>query len=369
MLRWIIIAVVVVSLTAVATFVIQSGPSTEITEASHAVAERKGPQPKVEIDKDLVYDFGSMSQESKGSHEWEIKNSGQGELELWLEGKTTCSCTVANLHNPPDKATVKPGESFKVSLDWQTKHMPNPYSQGATIGTNDPKLPEFKIAVKGSIHPPVEIFPPDITTLNGISNEEVTTARIAVVSKDRPALKIKSLTTSNPALIVAKQEPLTDEERSQLRSKGGHRVTVEVKPGMPLGAFKEELVIETDHPLRPLVKVTIAGKANGPISVLPERLQIKGMTSVEGGMQDLTLLVRGGRATKFDVVNEPKGVKVDISPSDTATLKGRYRLRATVPAGTPAGEIRGDIVLKTDHPKASEVKIPVIILISSAIPG
>ena len=66
MLRWIIIAVVVVSLTAVATFVIQSGPSTEITEASHAVNERKGPQPKVEIDKDLIYDFGSMSQESKG---------------------------------------------------------------------------------------------------------------------------------------------------------------------------------------------------------------------------------------------------------------------------------------------------------------
>ena len=57
---------------------------------------------------------------------------------------------------------------------------------------------------------------------------------------------------------------------------------MEVKPGMPLGAFKEELVIETDHPLRPLVKVTIAGKATGPISVVPERLQIKGMTERRG---------------------------------------------------------------------------------------
>ena len=25
----------------------------------------------------------------------------------------------------PDKVEVKPGESFKVSLDWQTKHLPN----------------------------------------------------------------------------------------------------------------------------------------------------------------------------------------------------------------------------------------------------
>ena len=40
-----------------------------------------------------------------------------------------------------------------------------------------------------------------------------------------------------------------------------------------------------------------------------------------------------------------------------------------MPPGTPAGEIDGDIVLKTDHPKASELKIPVIILISNAIPG
>ncbi len=368
MSRWIIIAVVVVCLTAVATFVIQSGPSTENTETSRAVAERKGPQPKVEIAGEVVHDFGTMSQESKGSHDWEIKNVGEGTLELWLR-QTTCVCTLANLHKLPDKVTVEPGNSFKINLNWDTQHKPNPYSQGATIGTNDPKLPEFNIGVKGDVYPPVEVFPPDITTLNGISNEEVTTARIAVVSKDRPALQIKGLTTSRPAQIVAKQEPLTDEERSQLRTKGGHRVTVEVRPGMPLGAFKEELVIETDHPLRPLVKVTIAGRATGPIIVLPERLLIRGMTSVEGGSQDLTLLVRGGRATKFDVVKEPKGVKVDISPNDTATLKGRYRLRATVPAGTPAGEIRGDIELKTDHPKATEVKIPVTILISSAVPG
>jgi hypothetical protein len=189
------------------------------------------------------------------------------------------------------------------------------------------------------------------------------------MSKDRPAMKITNLSTSRPGLIVATQEPFTDKDQKQFDIKTGHRVNVEIKPGMPLGMFHEDLVIETDHPLRPLVKVSVGGKTTGPISVVPERLSIPSVSSVQGYTKDLSLLVRGGRPTKFDIVRKPDKVKINISLNDTPTQKGRYRLRATVPPGTPPGVIEGDIVLKTDHPRCSEMKIPVMILISNAVPG
>jgi len=365
----------VVVLTAAATFMIQYGPESD-TRASHAVNESTGPQPKVEIDKPLIHDFGTMSQQTSATHAWEIKNVGEGVLDLWQES-TTCSCTVAKLRAKGEEGEVqkkvvkiKPGDSTKIDLEWQTKNSKGEdYAQGATIGTNDPSRPSFSLTVKGKVYPPVVIFPPEMITFNGISNEEVSRTRIAVFSMDRPDMKIKKVSSSRPASIVATAEPLSESDCVQLKVKKGYRVDVEVKPGMPLGNFQDELVIETDHPLRPVVKVTIAGRTTGPISVLPERLRMSNVTSKQGATQNLTLIVRGGKPTRFDVTHKPAKVEIEIKPNATPSQKGRYLLTATVPPGTAAGHIEEEIVIKTDHPKASELKIPVTILISNTDAG
>jgi hypothetical protein len=367
MLRWILIAVVLIGLTAVATFLVQSGPSPTITE-NQAVNEARGPQPRAEVVGDVIFDFGDMSQESKSTHSWEVKNVGDATLELWQEGQTTCACTVSSL--PKDgHVKVEPGSSFKIALDWQTKQFKNDFSQGATIGTSDPRLPTFKISVKGKVYPPVLIVPPEMIVLNGISNEETNRKRLFLFSKDRPQTKITNLSTSRPKLIVATQEPLTEADQTRLDSKTGARINIEIKPGMPLGQFQDELIIETDHPLQPLIKMTIAGKTTGPISVMPERLRLTSVNGTQGAQQDITLWVRGAKETKFEIEKKPERLKIEITPSDPATQTGRYKLRATVPPGTPPGVIDGDIVIKTDHPRAGELKIPVTILISNAVSG
>ena len=83
----------------------------------------------------------------------------------------------------------------------------------------------------------------------------------------------------------------------------------------------------------------------------------------------MTLLVRGGKPTKFEVAYHPEKLDVKITPDDTPTQKGRYKMTVTVPPGTSAGPVDGDIILKTDHPKAGEIKIPVSILISNSAGG
>src|SRR6516165_8678472 len=95
MLRWMVLAVVVICLTAAATFLFQYGPETD-TRVSSAPIERTGPQPKVEIADPLIHDFGTMAEQTNGTHAWEVKNIGEGILELWAES-TTCSCTIAKL--------------------------------------------------------------------------------------------------------------------------------------------------------------------------------------------------------------------------------------------------------------------------------
>ena len=89
MLRWILLAVVVIALSATATLLIQYAPDSD-SSAALAVSNVTGPHPTAEVVEPLVYDFGTMPHESKGAYSWEIKNVGEARLDLWLEGKTTC---------------------------------------------------------------------------------------------------------------------------------------------------------------------------------------------------------------------------------------------------------------------------------------
>jgi Protein of unknown function (DUF1573) len=367
MLRWVSFAIGVVLLTVAATLIPQFLPDPEAA-AKIPVNTIKGPQPRVEIDQPLIYEFGKMAQQEKGTHTWRIKNTGETDLELWMVGKPTCSCTIAKLENN-QKASVKPGDTTTIDLDWNTKEFHDDYSQGATFGTNAPSLDSFKLSVKGKVYPPVVVFPPEMIQFPTISNEETHRARIGVYSQDRPGMKVTKVTSSKPDLIVTEAKPMTAEEIKQLKIDAGYNVIVEVKPGMPVGQFHEALLIETDHPKRPQVKVSVGGKVIGPISVVPPGLRRHDIRARDGASQDLALMVRGAKETHFEVASAPEKLKVVVVPDDSPGMKGRYRITVTVPPGTPSGKIDGEIVLKTDHPLVSELKIPVDIFVLGTGPG
>jgi hypothetical protein len=371
MLRWIVLVAVVVVLAGVAAVVSEYAPNAD-SQPMIEVDTSAGPKPKVEVPDALIHEFGSMAQLSEGKHSWEFRNIGDADLELWMES-STCSCTIAKLSSKEGaekkKVVVKPKDSTKIDLEWQTKMFHDDYSKGATIGTNDPSRRNVSLVVKGKVYPPVIVYPNEMMTFNSVSNEETHQAKIALFSVDRPDFKIKKISTTRPEFLVPQVMPLSPEDCKQLKVKVGMQVVVEMKPGMPLGRFQDELVIETDHPLKSEVKLTIAGNTTGPISVIPDRLRMPSVSSSQGASRDLTLLVQGGKPTLFTVGYHPEKVKVEITPDDTPTQKGRYKMSVIVPPGTAAGPIEDIIILKTDHPKVSEIKIPVSILISNSGAG
>jgi hypothetical protein len=370
MKRWIIVIISVLVLTAIATFMTQNVTNSDLSPTP-APALLEGPQPKVEIDGPLLHNFGTMSQLRTDSHTWEVKNVGDADLELWMHD-STCSCTIAKLSaastmgSEKPKVRVKPKQSTPIELEWQTKTFEHDYVKGATIGTNDPTRPFFTLNVKGVVFPPVSVFPPEMITLNGISNEEKAYARIAIFSMDMASMKITRISTGRPTIFEANQTPMTKEEREQLKvPAGGYRVNLVVNPGLPLGRFSDTLVIETDHPLRKEVKVSINGYATGPISIVPEQVRMMGVSGALGATHSLSLLVRGGQEVNFKVVKKPENVDVTIAPM---SQKGRYRLTVAVPPGSSSANIQEDIILQSDHPRATEIKIPAKIAITNVRP-
>lgn len=361
MLRWVILAVAVVALAAIATVAVQFVPSSEQGWNLPVASANTGPKPKAEVDKELTYEFGEMPQHSKGQRTWTITNAGEGDLELW-KGTSTCMCTIAKLKEG-DKVTLKPGESTEIELEWDTNEVHGDFHKGANIETNDPDRPTIPLFVHGKINPPVVVLPGETINLHNISADEPQDNFIALYSPDRPEFEITEVKTSKPDFLTAGVEPMSEDELKFAETKSGWKVNIHVEPGYPIGHLREEILIKTDHPLRPEIRVTAVGAVSGPISVVPERVRMVNVKSRDGASTDVSLLVRGGNEAKIEVAEKPEKINATIEPSDAAN--GRYKLKVDVPQGTPAGFIDGDIVLKTDQPNAAELRIPVSVLVGA----
>jgi hypothetical protein len=366
MTPWIRLACALIVLTGASIFGYQMllDPVPEPTIELHG---REGPSPSLELVGEKFHNFGSMALDGKGAHTWEFKNVGEGPLDVWLED-TSCSCTVAKLKaevgDPNKKVTVAPGQSTPIEVSWEGRK-PGRFGQTATLGTNDPANPTVMLTVLGTIIAPVDVQPSETVAFPEFSTEEPHRDTLAIVSPDRPGLKLTRIVTSRPRQIVAEARPMAPDELERRKVKSGYTLTVEIKPGMPLGRFTEEVMIVTDHPKRPEVKVTVVGSVIGPISVAPPRVRMPSVASGQGGSQDLALVVRGATETHFEVASKPEKVTVSIAREEKPEANGRYRMTVIVPPGTPPGVLDDPIVLKTDHPKVSEVRIPVSIYVSS----
>jgi hypothetical protein len=119
--------------------------------------------------------------------------------------------------------------------------------------------------------------------------------------------------------------------------------------------------------------VPVAGTVVGPITAVPEAIRRNGVPGPAGQVFAVTLCVRGRDVTRFDLEAAPEKLKVRIAPADekaeaaaAAAKVRKYRMTVTVPPGTAPGVIAGPIVLKTNHPQAGEVKIPVHLVVLGA---
>jgi hypothetical protein len=375
MTRWILLVLLLVGLSAAGTVFVQwwelRGDAEPEKPRMRAVSGDK-PRPRAVVDGDLTYEFGTLPQRTTSKHTWIVHNTGNADLELSMLS-STCSCTLAKFKDGKT-AVVHPGESSPIDLEFETRENNGEYVKGAEIGTNDPELEAFSLRVKGLVFPAVVTYPPEpVVNFGKISNEnEENVQRFAVFSMDRPETKVLEVKSENPN-VGAEVIDLKPEEIKLLPPqyqgivKRGMMVHMKVKSGMPLGLFREEAVIKTDHPKQSELRMTLTGQMTGPINAMPGGVSMHEVYGKTGGRGEIRVVVASKRATKFEVVKKPGRLKVEVVPSDADNLPGTYRLIVTVPPGSPPERIEDEIVLKTDHPKAATVIIPVSIWVLNSL--
>lgn len=337
-----------------------------------------GPQPKLSLDS-LAHDFGVMEVETEGRHVFIFRNTGDYPL-LLRRGKTTCKCTLANL----DDEAIPPGGSAQVTLEW-TAITPsgvwtNLFRQRASIHTNDPRRPTVDLVITGTLTMPIRSLPTDLA-LQDLAQRQTKTVDLRVYGfRDAPLeiLGHKFVSVETSKYFTIRMEPLSGKELSAESAKSGYRLSVTLKPGLPLGPFQQTIRLHTNYADVPTVDIPVTGQIVGNCIVsgagYSRRTGILSIPKVSGrkGMRrELSVIVYGadnsGSAVRVTQTTPPAMIATLGKPSPHDNGQAiRIPLTIEIPVNTPPMKFPGplasqlgEITIETGFDEMSELKIRV----------
>jgi len=347
---------------------------------SNPVAPADKRKPKLVVEQE-EFQFGRTETNSTGRHDFRLTNAGKGPLVL-SQGKSTCGCcTCVCKTQLPDGGNILPGESAAVTLKWTIKRFTGAYHQSSTVLTNDPNRPEVTLAVSGRIVPTVRVVPWQLVFSNALVGQKAT-GEVRVHGYRSEPLRIVDCRMSDPstsqyfetAIVPLSDDQIAEEEDA----RSGFLLRVVLKPGLPLGPFRQQIILNTNLDSAPTMEVPIEGKIANYISVVGRGwdsqagvLKLPVVASSKGARRTLMLVVRGpySKQTKFKLVRiVPECLKVELGET-TAINNGastRTPLTIRIPAGSSPGNYLGppqrevaQIIIDTYHPQQPQLRIPV----------
>jgi hypothetical protein len=333
--------------------------------------------PKAVVDKD-VYEFGTMSSEDKkAKHDFVIRNEGKAPLKLG-DVKKTCKCIVSSV----TRKVLAPGETATVTVEWKVKGYFGPYEQVVNVDTNDPARPELTLKVKGRVTTPLRANPAEVvfSQISAGQTARTVTKLYAYKSKDLKILDISLQDPQTADFYKITSKPLSaDVLREEKDALAGYELNIELKPGLPVGRFRQTIIVQTNLPEAPKLEIPIKGKIGSDISVVgrgwnekTQSIRLGLLNRGEGAERTLQLIVRGKYRHHVDIeVAEvfPKDLLQATLGEPVSRTEGsvtRIPLTIRIPKNSgPANYIGsrlsppGHILLRTTHPEIPEIKIPV----------
>ncbi len=214
------------------------------------------------------HDFGAIERDIEVRHVFRIKNTGQGTLTL-REAGTSCSrCTVAEV----DRTEVGPGESANVTVAYMPGDQSD-FRQHALIVTNDLNEPRIELGISGRVTTRYEVVPASLV-LSKISATETRRAEVRIFAFFSDSLEVVShdfAEGETASFFEAKILPISPEQLAEHKAKSGCSVELTVKPGLPLGPFRQTIRLQirlSGTEETPTIRVPIAGIIDSDISLV-----------------------------------------------------------------------------------------------------
>ena len=344
-----------------------------------ATASPRRSGPRVSVDRE-EHNFGKADVGVIGRHPFVFTNTGNEPLVL-SKGRSTCGCCTCVCAVQLPQGAISPGRSAEVALEWKSKLYVGPFRQTATILTNDPDRREVTLRIIGRFAGPVGVVPSQLS-FNSLRMGRAATGDVRLYNYLEEPLRIMGYQLSNPQSAkyfdVAWERLAAEQLRVEESAQAGYMVRITVKPGLPVGAFQQQIILTTNSKSVPTVQIPVLGSVVGEISIAGRGwnartgvLTMGTVSSSRGAKWPLVVVVRGPHAKDVrlkSVQPVPEFLDVELGSaryiSDKAISLTRLTIR--IPPGTEPSTHRGAeqgqparITLQTNLPHTPDVNIQV----------
>jgi len=304
-----------------------------------------------------IKDFGTVPKGTKLDWSFEIKNTGNGDLEI-LAAKPTCGCTVADF----DKL-IKPGSTGKISAHVDTTNFAGPISKAVTLETNDPSAASAQVTITAIVKPYVEAYPVGFVRYNMLQGDSEKQSVILYSEEDEP-FEIVKIESPQPWIRadVVKAEGADVITKVGKTGQSQYRVDITVGGGdVRPGPIAEKVKVVTNSKHQPEYMLTVSGVIRPPFRVEPTGVNF-GEVAPTDTAATRTIVLRSNNLKTPEVFVVTKaesgvaGVTAEVKPTDK---KGEYEVTLQVAKDAKPGALDGSVLIHTSDKVTPLVTIPV----------
>jgi len=306
-----------------------------IARADSAAA---GPQPRLVL-VNPVYNFGTVLGGPPIKHIFTIRNEGSGELIIG-QVMASCGCTAAK----PAVMKLGPGQSTQIAVEIASSVLRGQSVHTVSVLTNDPKMPDAELKLTGNVQMQVTPTPAEVD-FGKVPRGGVVTRTLVLTPFDAAGFKVGDIKNENSNIKVERTNKMVP----------GHGVELKLTMEKPtqVGPFVDTIDIATN---RVPVKVSAFGAVTGALSIDPPQVSFGIVNSKQSAERIVRLTNSGDRNVKITGIDTSNtSVTAEAEPVKPGK---EYKVTVELRQNTPDGQVRGQIVLKTDDPDQPTVTIP-----------
>jgi hypothetical protein len=226
------------------------------------------------------------------------------------------------------------------------------------VETNDPAAQNLNLEVRATVEMVLAISPAAIVFPPFAGSAGSAQPLYARISGSQSASTNITGVECSAKLISA------EVNRSGFDGDPERQVKFSVLPGMPVGRFREQVVLATDNEKVPTLSLFVTGEVLGAISVTPRHLPL-GTIQPGTPVRKIIRLQSAQPDLAFRVVNVKSTVEGLTTELITVTPGKEYQVAVGLAEGFSQPVIRGEIIITTDVKDQATIPVRVFGRISS----
>lgn len=307
-----------------------------------------GRGPKISFS-EYEYDFGKIPQQSKVSHTFVVKNTGDAPLQI-SSARGSCGCTAAVVSD----GLIVPGGEGKIEVTFNSGHRRGQQTKTITVNSNDPETSAVLLRIAAFVDVSFG-FESSGLDMEKLRPEQTMSKKAYIKLKEPGGATVKNIRTSSEFV----EARVVDDPESV--SGGRIPIEIRVKPGLPLGYFNNSVTVTPSVDTLPSATIRVYGTIVGDIEISPESVRFIVMKNADNSVlpsqEKVTIMNHSlGRALGIVRVFDPDG-KLDIETQRVREGEEYLLLIRPINPAELTLDHAGAIVITTDDPELGDLLV------------